>query len=277
MSNVAKQVVTDLAGPGFVAPKDMGKKRYPFVFLIDISGSTGSQPDPDIHHINRALNTLIGTLRNPTPSSELAQQIAAVDICIIAYSDSTYDVLPWSTYQNLPAAIQPLTPQNGTATGRGIEQALRQIGDRLRWFRDPSRNISSGMPHIIHLTDGAMTDMAPGDARWNTIKASLDNLNGTTNVEKKSVAMINFVSPKGTVGAGSGNSGQELLAQLSGAGSVHELGKEVDSFENLVTFITVAITKITQSFGTSAAVKAGFDAAQTTPVPAGLPNTAVVA
>lgn len=261
MSGIAAQMITNLAGPGFVPPTLAGRKRYPFVFIIDVSGSTGMQPDPDINHINKAIGILLDTLRNPTPSSDLQKQVDAIDICIIAYSTTPAEILPWSIVQNLPAGLPPLTPQSSTGTGGAIEAALNQIGERLRYYADPANRFASGMPHIIHLTDGAMTDMAPGDARWNSIKQRLDNINGAANPEKKSVTMLHFVSPKGcdrdriSVG-GRMMSGQQLLAELTGPDTVFEMGREIGSFEQLIRLITVAITSITRNFGAQNAVDA---------------------
>lgn len=261
MTAIAKQMITNLAGPGFVPPTLAARKRYPFVFIIDISGSTADQPDPDIHHINKAISILLDTLRNPTPSSELQKQVDSIDICLIAYSATAREILPWSIVQNLPPAVQPLHPETSTGTGGAIEEALRQISERLRYYQDPSNNFASGMPHIIHLTDGAMNDMTPGDARWNLIKRRLDNINGVANAEKKSVTMLHFVSPKGCdrerISAGGRMyTGQQLLAELTGKDTVFEMGREIGSFEVLINLITVAITSITKNFGAVSAVEA---------------------
>jgi uncharacterized protein YegL len=254
MSAIAKQMITNLAGPGFVPPTLSARKRYPFVFIIDISGSTGMEPDPDIHHINKAISILLDTLRNPTPSSELQKQVDSLDICIICYSDRPREIVPWSIVQNLPPAVQTLTPEYATGTGAAIEMALQQISNRLHYYQDPNNNFASGMPHIIHITDGAMTDMKPGDARWTQIKQRLDNINGVTNPEKKTVTMLHFVSPKGCDRErininGRMMTGQQLLSELTGPDTVFEMGREIGSFEVLIRLITVAITSITKNFG----------------------------
>lgn len=261
MTSVAQQMITNLAGPGFVPVTLAARKRYPFVFIIDVSGSTGLMPDPDINHINKAIALLLDTLRNPTPSSELQKQVDSLDICLIAYSATPQVIVPWSIVQNLPPAIQPLTPQSSTGTGAAVEAALQQIGDRLRYYNDPANRFGSGMPHIIHLTDGAMTDMTPGDNRWNTIKDRLDDLTGIANAEKKRTTMLHFLSPKGCDRDridvnGRMMSGQQLLAELTGPDTVFEMGREITSFEQLIRLITVAITSITKNYGALGAVEA---------------------
>lgn len=260
-SPIAQQMTTTLAGPGHVPPALASRKRYPFVFVIDISGSTGSEPDPDIHHINRSLHQLIETLRNPTPSSELQKEVDCLDICIIAYSQQPRVIMPWSIARNLPPALPMLSPESTTGTGAALDAALNQIGERLSYYRDPNNNFASGMPHIIHLTDGAMTDMMPGDPTWTDVKQRLDNLGGVTNAEKRSVTLIHFLSPKGCDREridvnGRMMTGQQLLAELSGVSTVFEMGREISSFENLIKLVTVAITSITKNFGRVGAVEA---------------------
>jgi len=255
----------NLIEDGPVAPHKSGLKRYPFVFLIDISGSTGDAPDPDIVHINEALATLIEILRKPTPSSDLARAVDQVDVCIIAYSDEINELLPWRTADQLPSTPPHLVPLGGTATGKAVEFALSRIGDRLGYYK--RENLGFGLPHIIHLTDGAMNDAKPGDARWNSIKSRLEQIDGRANSEKRVAVMMNFISPKGCQKDwvevdGRKMSGIELLSELTGPGSIFELGKELASFEGLVKLITVTITAVTRKFGIRDAVRQGADAAK---------------
>ncbi|WP_414462458.1 vWA domain-containing protein [Hyphomicrobium sp. DY-1] len=252
---------TGLPGAGNVKANKMGVKRFPFVFLIDVSGSTGLPPDPDIDHINQAIATLLDILKKPTPSSELAQHVEQVDVAILAYSDNVMQLLDWSTVENLPASLTPLQPLNGTATGKGLEAALEKVAERLRYYRDAKHKIPFGMPHVLHLTDGAPTDMKPGDARWNEIKSRLTQIDGRANVEKKYATLLNFISPKGLladwVDTGTAKmSGKQLLAELSGDKSVYEMGSEIHTFQELVKLITVVITKITKNLSASQALDA---------------------
>ncbi|WP_414463318.1 vWA domain-containing protein [Hyphomicrobium sp. DY-1] len=248
-----------LPGAGNVKPNKMGVKRFPFIFLIDVSGSTGLPPDPDIDHINQAMATLLDMLKKPTPSSELAQHVDQIDVTILAYSDNVTQYLDWSTVENLPASIPPMQPLNGTATGKALEAALEKVAERLRYYRDPSRKIPFGMPHILHLTDGAMNDTKPGEPRWNEIKDRLTQIDGRANPEKKYATLLNFISPKGLIAdwveiEGQKMSGKELLQQLSGEKSVYEMGSEIHTFQELVKLITVVITKITKNLSAKQAL-----------------------
>lgn len=262
MSHIVSQTVTDhnLAGPGHIPPKDLGLKRYPFLFLIDVSGSTGTMPDPDINHINTALHDLLEGLKNPIPSSELAKNTSKIDVAIVAYSDSVIPVLDWSTVANLPSSIGALTPLGGTATGKAIKFALNLIGTRLKFYEGNA--VSFGMPHIIHLTDGFVNDMKPGEPLWDEIKSQLENLDGTANPEKRVATLINFLSPKGSMAQGAATSGQDLLIQLAGKKSLFDMAREVATFDQLVQLVTVIISQVTQNFGAAQAIDSAKQAAK---------------
>lgn len=247
-----------LGGPGVVPPPKAARKRFPFVFIIDVSHSTGDQPDPDINHINQAISTLLDMLRNPAPSSELLKQVDAIDLCIIAYSNTPEVILPWHIVEKLPPALPTLTPLYNTHTGAAIDAALQQIRDRLAYYKDPQQNLAFGMPHIIHLTDGAMNDIVPGTPAWEDIKARLNNLSSGS--ESRKVTLIHFVTPKGCDRAridvgGRMMSGQEMLGELTGKETVFEMTNELSSFERLIVLITVVISRISQ-YGNLTAVQA---------------------
>jgi uncharacterized protein YegL len=259
MSKVVNASFSDLPTPaGTVPDKKKHLKRYPFVLLIDISGSTGTGSDPDIGHINDAIAKLIDKLLNPPASTELAHQVDQIDVALITYSDKPTIEIPWSITNSLPASIPPFKPLGTTATGVALEKALSYIGDRLRDYKDTKNYIPSGLPHIIHLTDGAPTDMKVGDQRWREIQAKLGNLQGT---ERQIASILHFVSPNGCMSSfikdetGNDITGQQALAKLSGAATVFEMGKEVQAFEQLIRLVTGVMTKITQNFGAADAAE----------------------
>lgn len=231
-------------------------KRYPFVFLVDISASTGQEPDPDIHHINRAIGQLADMLKSPPPSTELYTQAKCIDVCVLSYNESVKEVIPWSMAENLPASVPVLQPDGGTSMGKALNYAINKIGERLRYYRDPANNISSGMPHVIHLTDGAPTDITPvGSPAWNDIAGKLNRIDGTADPEKRKTSVLHFCSPKGYV---NGGEGAQLLGKLTGPHSVFALGTEIANFADLVRLVTVVITNVTKDFATGDAVSEAF-------------------
>lgn len=237
--------------PGEVPNKIKHEKRFPFLFLVDISGSTGDGgANADIHAINRALGEIFATLKNPPPSTPLADQNDLIDVSVVSYSDEPRVEVDWSLADELPASTN-FTPQRGTRTARAMDFSLAHIAKRLQYFADPNNRIPSGLPHIIHITDGAPTDMTPGDQRWEQIAAKLGRLGYG---ENQKAEILHFVSPNGcrlnplnshlTDGNGNLLTGQQALAKLSGAKSVYEIGQGSDTIADLVKLITLLMTTI---------------------------------
>lgn len=231
------------------------KKRFPFLFLIDISGSTGQGgANADIHAINQSLGQIFDTLKNPPPSSPLADQVDQIDVSVVTYSDNPHIEVDWTMCNGLPVSTN-FTPLQGTRTALAFEFALAHIHKRLDYYRDPNNRIPSGLPHIIHITDGAPTDMRPGDARWVAIAERLGRVMGTNNPEAKQQAeVLHFISPNGcrlhpinqhlVDETGAPMTGQQALAKLSGKKSVYEISQGVATTPDLVKLITVVMTTI---------------------------------
>jgi len=230
---------------GIVPDKDKYLTRYPFVMVVDVSFSTGQGPDPDIRHINTAINKILATLRQPPPGTDLANNIDQIDFALITYSHATDIALSWSTIQNLPPSVQEFRPLTSTATALALTTAINYIQARLRYYKE--NKIPTGMPNIIHLTDGAPTDMTVGDPTWTHIANHLNKLHGT---ERRTAAIIHYVAPNGCKTdpnnpikdeTGALISGQETMSRLSGKSTVYSLGTDVDGFTGMVEMLTVAM------------------------------------
>jgi uncharacterized protein YegL len=263
MSNIGKQMlgptqaVTNLGGPGFVPPKLGGLKRYPFLLLVDVSGSTGDGHDPDINHINRSIDMFLDMMRNPAPNGQLATKIDAIDIAIVAYNQDPITVLPWSTARNLPGSIPPLSAGGSTATGKAFDFAISLCGERLRYYRDPANAFPYGMPNIIHLTDGAITDMQPGDPLWTTLQSQITVLNKTNGeTSTQGIGILHFISPRGVMAQTT-----QTLAAFSGAATVFDMTKDIHTFDQLVKFLTCFVTSITQAYGPGQAIASSVSTA----------------
>lgn len=248
---------------GVVPPQLQHLVRYPFVFLIDTSGSTGQGPDPDINHINAAIQQLIQNLKNPPPSSPLRHQNKQVDVCILAYNSTTTIIQDWALVDQIPASLPVMSPTGGTAMGRALKDAIRKIRERHADYR--TNAISSGRCHIVHITDGEPTDMSPGDPTWNAITQDIYKLDGTADPENRKAAMIHYCSPRGMTAGGLQN-----LQQLSGQKSVYALGTEVQNFDQMVEMVTGIITFVTGSTRSETAIS---DAAARANISTTLPIT----
>ncbi len=257
MSKIAKAVIGNMANlaAGKVPVADAHLKRFLFVLLVDISGSTAESFNgnpPDIQAINEAIPLVFKALREPRKGTPLAKVHKQIDLAVVAYSNDTVEVLPWTLATELPASFAPLTPKGGTATGAALEHALRLIHARQTELRANKTPI--GLPHIIHLTDGGPTDMVPGDAKWTAVQARLARVGGMQGLESiKTAAVMHFVTPNGCdsdfignriFSVGSGLSGMERLGQLSGATSVHPIAEGLKLTETLVETVTATIINI---------------------------------
>lgn len=243
-------------------------RRFPFLILVDVSRSTGFSPDPDIHHINEMLSQLMRVMRSPTPSSDLSAKTEQIDICICAYSDTQMEILPWSTVANLPDTLPTLEPLDGTAMGAAFNYAINKISERIEYLN--SIAAKSAPSHIIHLTDGAITDCKPGDPLWTSIQARIDKVTGGSKAVLETtpkVKILNFISPKGCVDGfveinGKPMSGQAIIAELCGPAAVLDMGKDIPNFEALVKLIEKTVVYISNNKPTEDALKAGKEAAK---------------
>lgn len=254
MSSIYQSLYSQPAGvpagqSGAVPPQLQHLVRYPFVFLIDVSGSTGTGADPDINHINAAINQLVMNVKHPPQSSKLRHQNKQVDVCILSYNNSVTVVQDWTLADQLPANLPVMTASGGTAMGHALKQAIRKIRERHSYYRQDA--LSSGRCHIVHITDGDATDMQPGDPVWNDITAEIHKLDGTDDAENQKAAMIHFCSPRGMT-----STGLNLLQQLSGQKSVYSLGAEVQNFDGMVDMVTGVIELVSSATQSEAAIQA---------------------
>lgn len=253
MSSIYANLYSQPAGvpagqTGAVPPQLQYLVRYPFVFLIDVSGSTGMGADPDINHINTAINQLVMNVKHPPQSSKLRHQNKQVDVCVLAYNNSVTVVQDWELADQLPASLPVMTASGGTAMGHALKQAIRKIRERHSYYRQNA--LSSDRCHIVHITDGDATDMSPGDPVWDAVNAEIHKLDGTDNPEDQKAAMIHFCSPRGMTSAGLG-----LLQQLSGQKSVYSLGTEVQNFDGMVDMVTGVIELVSSAAQSEAAIQ----------------------
>ena len=238
------------------------KTRFPIIILVDASASTNFDailqtdggPNADIHRINAALAKLANLLRSPPPG-DLLDNRDAIDVCIISYSSDVRVELPWTPAQDLVSMPPAIQPRAMTNTGEAI---LFSIDYALKHFRNlKGRNISCGMPHIFHITDGVPTDMAPGSPVWAEVQEMLARMASTTNPEKKYLALKNIVTANGCdvnapgvlVVNGQRLTGLDVMKLLAAGSQTYELTNTEDAFHDLIGLFTVLITNVTQLHG----------------------------
>lgn len=245
---------------GVVPPQQQHLVRYPFVFLLDVSGSTGFGADPDINHINAAIGQLMMNIKHPPQSSPLRHQNKSLDVCILAYNEAVRVEQDWALVDQIPASLPTLQASGGTSMARALKQAIKKIRERHSYYR--ANAISSGRCHIIHITDGEATDMTPGDPTWHAITQEIYKLDGTADPENKKAAIIHYCSPRGM-----SSDGLNVLQQLSGQKSVYSLGTEVQNFEQMVEMVTGIITLVTSAAQSEDAVQGAASQSNVVSVP----------
>lgn len=239
--------MSDLADQ-LMVPEDLqGKVRSPFILLVDVSASTGQGTDPDINHINNCLNILVDNIRNPASNSELFHYADTIDTAIVAYSTDVEIIFPWRINTDLPPSVPRLVPKEYTHTAKAFDTTFNLIN--ALWDTYENTGISSNMPQIFHLTDGALNDAVPGDDTWNNLQRRLKTATSSgSNERSPKLAIHHFITPNGykrendpTTGQLLA-SGQDLLISLCETDKfVYELGHGVDQFMKLVKFIAVSM------------------------------------
>jgi uncharacterized protein YegL len=272
MTNLS-QGVLDQAQDGFPdgfsgtvpAPSRRGT-RFPMLFLVDTSGSTGWDPvvqgpgpNADIHRINGAIQGLFRNLRYPADGSDLAAEQDNIDIALITYNTSYRVHVPWTMATQLDPNLTPFNPDGGTSTGAALKYGLGYIGHRLRYYRQ--NNIKHGRPTVFHFTDGAPTDMAPGDATWQAVQAALYKVSPLNDPERRFATVRHLISANGAdpvqtqlqVGGGTIGTGVTMLSELSGQKSTLVLEDHPDLLAELVEFMTTFVEGVTSIFGANEA------------------------
>ena len=110
MSQAANSIINGGIAGGFVPVKNRHLRRFPFLFLVDVSGSTGVGNPPDIDKINEAVPELLAALRKPPAGSELAMQVDSIDVCLVTYSDTPQLVIDWCVATSLQTSVRPFVP-----------------------------------------------------------------------------------------------------------------------------------------------------------------------
>lgn len=207
--------------------------HYPFVVLIDHSSSTGRGSPPDIDQINNSVATIVDALKNPPPNSEIDQFKDNIDICFIKYNNDVSDLVPWTNIHDLapPAA---LAPEGGTATGNALKYTFRRINDRYTHYK--ANGWDSGRCYVFHLTDGELNDIQPNTPDWVSLSEKIYKLGGAAGQSNVKVPILNFLSAHGSRGKG-----VELMKNLMGDQSVHDMTTRINSFHLLVEFIKATI------------------------------------
>lgn len=236
------------------------KTRFPMVILVDASQSTAVDaiegtlggPNADIHRINEALQKIVNLFRTP-PEGPIADNRPNIDVAIISYSNDMKVEVPWTPAVDLPAMIAPIQPRLSTHTGQAILYSLSYALNHYQSLK--ARNITCGMPHVFHITDGCPTDMTPGSPVWLEVQDVLSKIAPPGNPELRYMALKNIITANGCdINSPSGAceingiryTGLDLMKQLATGSQTFELSNSQEAFHDLINLFTVLISNATQ-------------------------------
>jgi uncharacterized protein YegL len=139
-------MVDEITGVGFASNK---RKRIPYLFLCDISGTMSGKP---IEELDRAYELMRSYLADPN------NKLAGTDVeaGVIEYGWRANERVPFTEGKSLPAHRFPHTEEQ-TAMGAAIDLGLDKIKARKSLYR--KNGIEWHRPGLIIMTDGKPTDM----------------------------------------------------------------------------------------------------------------------
>ena len=128
----------------------------PVVLLLDISGSMGGDPV-------KALNDGVRVCKEEVEKDDLAAK--RVDLAIITFGGTTHVVQDFTSIDDFePSAF---SAGGGTPMGEAIKMGADLIELRKQQYKE--QGIDYFRPWLFMITDGAPTDMRPGDATWDQV------------------------------------------------------------------------------------------------------------
>jgi len=123
------------------------------VLLLDVSGSMAGRP---LELLHEGLNEFLNAIR----TDDLASK--RVDLAIVTFGQEiqvVHDFAPVTAYDSLQLEAGGPTP-----LGEALELSVQMLEARKRQYQEEGTEYYR--PWLVLLTDGAPTDMRPGDARF---------------------------------------------------------------------------------------------------------------
>jgi uncharacterized protein YegL len=149
---------------GLVDQVEIGNPTQPHcatVLLLDISGSMAGEK---IALLNEALKSF----KEETLKDDLARK--RMDLAVITFGGSVQLRQDFCSIEDFEPPV--LSAGGGTPLGEAILKAAVILEERKRQYKH--QGIDYYRPWIFLLTDGAPTDMEPGDITWNQVAACVN-------------------------------------------------------------------------------------------------------
>jgi len=197
-----------------ILPKHAYASKVAVVLLLDTSGSMAGDP---IRQLNEGVRLFIKDVLGDDKARK------SVDLAIVSFDSDVKVAQDFSAVEDIN--FQDLEAGGFTQMGEGIQKAIEMLTERKRYYR--RQGITYYRPWLVLITDGAPTDMSPGDSFWSTVKQKLEE-----QTSGKHLIAWAF----GTEGADF-----EALKDLFGGGRVYKVlnAKFADVFEWLSASMSV--------------------------------------
>lgn len=129
----------------------------PVVLILDVSYSMSA--DDKIGQLNKGLKYFVDDVM----SDDLA--LKRLDLAIVTFGSSVNVAQDFTTVEGYQPPTLRVT--GATPMGEAILKAMDMVEARKQTYKDNGTDYYR--PWLFLITDGAPTDMEPGDARWNEV------------------------------------------------------------------------------------------------------------
>ena len=138
---------------------EIGNPTQPHCATVLLLDTSGSMDGDKIEHLNQALKSF----KEETLKDDLARK--RVDLAVLTFGGTVQLAQDFCSIEDFEPPV--LSAGGGTPLGEAILKAADMLEERKRQYKQ--QGIDYYRPWIFLLTDGAPTDMVPGDSTWNQV------------------------------------------------------------------------------------------------------------
>ena len=146
---------------GLVDQIEIGNPTQPHCATVLLLDTSGSMDGDKIARLNEALRAF----KEETAADELARK--RVDLAVLTFGGTVNVAHDFCSIEDFEPTT--LSAGGGTPLGEAILKAADMLEQRKQQYK--SQGIDYYRPWMFMITDGAPTDMRPGDSVWNDVVA----------------------------------------------------------------------------------------------------------
>jgi len=144
---------------GLVDQVEIGNPTQPHCATVLLLDTSGSMAGEKIAQLNDALKSF----KEETLKDDLARK--RVELAVLAFGGTVQLVQEFCSIEDFVPPV--MSAHGGTPLGEAILKATDMIEERKQQYKQ--HGIDYYRPWLFLITDGAPTDMEPGDATWNQV------------------------------------------------------------------------------------------------------------